>query len=275
METPSPYGHDEHMEKYRADREAREQVELDRLAAALGKNWNPVRPADVRAWNVVPAPKFKKDYPGQFVRVLDVPRHQYGGNAHDAVPDNAVMQIHARNTGMGSGNEIILNCDWHCPCCGHAHQKEIKETAIAEGKLQFLSPGDDHAADAAAQLIVYLAAPYTHPHPAVRQERWLDASRAAAWLMQCGHSVISPISMGHPICVHGAEGDWAAWQCTCLAMLEAAQDMVILDIDGWRDSNGIRAEATRARRLGMPLWLLTPTNVGSFSIRAMQEQRWW
>lgn len=276
METPSPHGSDAHMDKYAADREGREQAERDRKSAALGASWQPVRPADVRAWNVVEPPRFKKDYAGAFVRALDVPRHQHGGNAHDAVPDNAVMQIRARSTGTGAGGTgTILNCHWYCPCCGHAHEKVLDESAIAEGKLQFLSPGDDHATDAAAQYISYLAVPYTHPDPAVRQERWLEASRAAAWLMGVGYPVISPISMGHPVCVMGAGGDWAAWQRVCLAMLEAAQDMIILAVDGWRESTGIRAEATHARKLGMPMWRLTPTTGDGFALTGMRDRRWW
>lgn len=273
METPSPYGSDEHMEKYRAERAAREQAERDSKAEVLGADWQPSRPADLRVWDVVAPPKFKKDYPGQFVRALDIPRWFSG----DAVPDNAVMRIRARYTGAGaSGGDVILSCDWHCPCCGHAHGKDIKESAIAEGTLQFLAPGDNHATQAAGRRIVYLAAPYTHPDPAVRQERWLEASRAAAWLMGVGHSVISPISMGHPVGVMGAEGDWAAWQHTCLAMLDAANVLFVLDIDGWKDSTGVRAEACHALKSGKPIWQLArrPHDDVSYYINPLRD-RWW
>ncbi|BFR47465.1 DUF1937 family protein [Nitratidesulfovibrio sp. HK-II] len=272
METPSPYGHDEHMEKYRADREAREQAERDRLAAALGKDWNPVRPADVRAWEVVEPPRFKKDYVGSFVRVLDVPRHQYGGNAHDAVPDNAVMQIRTRVTGYSSSGKVVLNCDWHCPCCGRSHEKIIDESAIAEGKVHFLSPGVESSG---LRVAFYLAAPYTHDDPAIRQQRWLDATRAAVWLRQQGHMVLSPISMGHPMAVMGVDGDWQAWQDTCLAMLEACASMAILQTPGWEQSVGIAKEADHAHKIGMPLWRLAPTDDGQYRLEAAGKARWW
>jgi len=265
METPSPYGHDEHMEKYRADREAREQAEHDRLAAALGKDWNPVRPADVRAWDVVPAPKFKKDYVGSFVRALDVPRNEYA-SVRDAVPDNAVMQIRTRNTGFGysGSNKVVLNCDWHCPCCGHAHEKVLDESAIAEGKLQFLAPSKHSAGSCGEKYFFYLASPYSHPEHSVREQRWLEAARAAAWLMNNGHRVLSPISMGHPMAVWGAKGDWQAWQHVCLAMLAATKSLCILMIDGWEQSVGIRAELDHARKLGMTVWSLLPQNDGDY-----------
>ncbi len=271
MDTPSHDHHAGYLASLEADRAEREQAECARLTAALGDGWQPLRPADVRAWDAAPPPKFKKDYPGQFVRVLDVPRYGYG-LGHDPVPDNAVMQIRTRITGAGSGNETILNCDWHCPCCGHAHGRELKESAIAEGKVQFLSPGVESSGLRAS---FYLAAPYTHDDPDVRQQRWLDATRAAAWLMRQGHMVLSPISMGHPMTVMGADGDWTAWQQACLAMLEACACMVILHVPGWEQSVGIAAEADHAHKIGMPLWRLAPTDDGQYRLEAAGKVRWW
>ena len=272
----SDHDFDAYNANLRAEREAREQAERDRLTVALGVDWNPVRPADVRSWGDVPPPKYKKDYPGKFIRCLTVPRNAYAGlGDHDPVPDFAVMQIRKRDTGMAGSGEATLTCDWYCPCCGRSHEKYLPESMIDEGGIKFLTPEEPYSCG--EKYFFYLAAPYTHPDPAVRQQRWLDATRAAAWLMQQGHRVLSPISMGHPMSVMGAGGDWGAWNAQCLAMLEAARAMCILKQDdaAWRQSVGIQAEAEHAHKLGRPIWSLTPMESGGYNLGIQAEQRWW
>lgn len=272
----SEYDWDAYNANLQAEREARQQTERDRLTVALGVDWNPVRPADVRSWATVPAPQYKKDYPGKFIRCLTVPRHTYAGVLdHDPVPDYAVMQIRSRQTGLNADGTASLFCDWYCPCCGSKHEKAMSESLIDEGGIQFLTPKESYSCG--EQYFFYLAAPYTHPDQAVRQQRWLDATRAAAWLMQQGHRVLSPISMGHPMSVMGAGGDWGAWHTQCLAMLEATRAMCILkmDTEAWRRSVGIQAEAEHAHKLGRPIWSLTPMEDGSYNLGMQTEQRWW
>ena len=50
-----------------------------------------------------------------------------------------------------------------------------------------------------AATIIYLAAPYSHPDPGVRERRFRAINRAAAALIAEGRIVFSPISMSHPI----------------------------------------------------------------------------
>jgi hypothetical protein len=271
----SDYDWDANNARVQAEREAREQAESDRLAAALGAAWNPVRPADVRSWDTVSVPKYKKDYTGKFIRCFDVPRQSYAGGAnHDPVPDYAVMQVRSRQTGLNADGSASLFCDWYCPCCGSKHEKVMSESLIDEGGITFLTPREPYCCEETS--FFYLAAPYTHPDPEVRQQRWLDATHAAAWLMQQGHRVLSPISMGHPMSVMGAGGDWGTWHAQCLAMLEATGAMCILqqDNNGWRQSIGIQAEAEHARKLGRPIWSLVPTKNG-YDLGMLAEQRWW
>jgi hypothetical protein len=51
--------------------------------------------------------------------------------------------------------------------------------------------------------MIYLASPYSHPDPAVREARFREACRAAAKLMRLGQPAFSPIVHGHPIAVYG------------------------------------------------------------------------
>lgn len=91
--------------------------------------------------------------------------------------------------------------------------------------------------------MIYLASPYTHPDPAVMQRRFEDARAATAALLSRGEIVYSPIVHGHAIAIaHDLPKDWGFWQRHCFAMLERADNLYVLMLDGWEQSRGVRAE---------------------------------
>ena len=98
----------------------------------------------------------------------------------------------------------------------------------------------------------YLAVPYSHPAPDVRHARWCAANCETARLSRDGWLVYSPISMGHAVALAGdLPHDFAYWRDHCEWMLSACDTLVVLTIDGWRDSIGVTAEIAMAeeRRL--------------------------
>jgi len=102
-------------------------------------------------------------------------------------------------------------------------------------------------------MTVYLASPYSHPDPAVRQVRFREACRAAAALMHSGRSVFSPIAHGHPICELGVPSDWTKWQELDQRILRQCDEVVVLMLDGWRVSRGVQAEIDHAIEMDMPV----------------------
>jgi nucleoside 2-deoxyribosyltransferase len=102
-------------------------------------------------------------------------------------------------------------------------------------------------------MTVYLAVPYTHPDPRVRADRFEVANRAAAALMRAGYCVFSPISHGHPISQCGVSGDWTRWESLDRRMLRQCEEVVVLTLDGWRDSRGVQAELAIAAALDLPV----------------------
>jgi hypothetical protein len=151
-------------------------------------------PLDLRAWKRVAPPKFKKDYPGKMLRIIEPPVQRVwertdGVYGHVEKPDpllpsGAVLSLRTRHTnGINSEgqSQAELVCDWLCPCCGHKHERQIKESLLTEDKIEFVEEEDGLAASPAD--ILYLACPYTDDDPKVRQDRWLAVSGAAAWFM--------------------------------------------------------------------------------------------
>jgi Domain of unknown function (DUF1937) len=94
--------------------------------------------------------------------------------------------------------------------------------------------------------VIYLACPYTDPDPVIRQARFELATAVAADLIRAGHIVYSPITMTHPIDVllAGASNTLGSeyWVAFDEAFMEMCSEMIIIRLDGWQQSNGIRRE---------------------------------
>lgn len=122
--------------------------------------------------------------------------------------------------------------------------------------------------------MVYVAAPYSHPDVYVRASRARFASECSAWFMEAGFSVVSPLSMGHHIaekCV-GVRTDFAAWENTCLQLLESCSRLCVLMLEGVQNSVGVAAEIAHARNLRIPCEQMRFVN-GQFKI--VQNPEWW
>ena len=98
---------------------------------------------------------------------------------------------------------------------------------------------------------IYLACPYSHPDPAVREARFEAVNRAAAQLMRLGHSVFSPISMTHPIAeAADLPKGWDFWAAQDLPFLEWCDKVVVLMLPGWKESTGVDEEVRIALDMG-------------------------
>ena len=110
--------------------------------------------------------------------------------------------------------------------------------------------------------LVYLACPYSHDDPAVMQQRYETANLIAGQLMQMDYYVFSPLSHSHPITqqcrMNAVDHDfWLAQDCAIFMHCEL---MMIVDIDGWKDSYGIQLEIQWAMDLDMPIVLVKVSN---------------
>lgn len=102
--------------------------------------------------------------------------------------------------------------------------------------------------------MLYLASPYSHPDPVVRARRAELARRATAILMEKGYHVFSPIA--HSVAVEAYlshKQPHKFWMSQCYAMLRRCERLVVLRIDGWEQSKGVRLEIKAARSIEMPV----------------------
>jgi hypothetical protein len=102
--------------------------------------------------------------------------------------------------------------------------------------------------------VIYLASPYNHPDPAVRHDRFVRVAKAAAKLIANGEVVYCAITHTHPIEKYGnLPVGWSYWQALDEFYLDLANKLVIVKIDGYDRSEGIKAETARALALGKPV----------------------
>lgn len=121
--------------------------------------------------------------------------------------------------------------------------------------------------------MIYLASPYSHPDAAVREHRFQMACRAAARLMRDGHTVFPPICHSHPIAQYGLPTDWSFWERQDREHLARCDEVVVLLLDGCRESRGVRAEIRLAEALGKPVRYLIPEGVVVSPTMARVAQR--
>ena len=106
--------------------------------------------------------------------------------------------------------------------------------------------------------MIYLASPYSHLDAIVREQRFLAACQAAGQLMRSGQRVFSPIAHSHAIVQHGVPADWAYWEAFDGHMLSRCDELVVLMLEGWRESEGVQAEIDLALELDYPIRYLDP-----------------
>lgn len=102
--------------------------------------------------------------------------------------------------------------------------------------------------------LIYLAVPYTHADPAVEDYRYRTVTKVATELMKKGRVVFSPITQAVPLKQAGElPTKWEYWKTFDTVFLERCDRLMVLTLDGWKESVGVTEEIQIATRLGLPI----------------------
>ena len=107
-------------------------------------------------------------------------------------------------------------------------------------------------------MIEYLACPYHHDNPFIKQERFLQSCIVAAKLIDQGRIIFSPISHSHPISQFTKENNHELWLRQDTPFLWVADRLLVLKLDGWRESRGVAFEVSHFKTNGKPIEWLEP-----------------
>lgn len=114
---------------------------------------------------------------------------------------------------------------------------------------------------------IYLASPYSHDDPAIKEQRFDVVCRLTGALMNLGMLIYSPIAHSHSVNTRcGFNGTWEFYERSDRAMIGGSRKLIVACIDGWRESKGVKAEIEIARDLGMPLEYLVVAEDGSMRL---------
>lgn len=104
--------------------------------------------------------------------------------------------------------------------------------------------------------MIYLASPYSHPDPKVRQRRFEEVCVKAAELMKEGFVVFCPIAHTHPLTEYTdilAQKDHGFWLAQDFMFLKNCRLLFVYMIPGWKESYGVNAEIEFAIKHNIPV----------------------
>lgn len=114
--------------------------------------------------------------------------------------------------------------------------------------------------------LVYVATPYSK-YRLGQAIAAIHACKATAELMRLGFAAVSPIAHSHYVALHGAldNMDAGLWQRQDLPLMLAADACVVVMLEGWRESVGVRDEIQHFVERGKPVvfWDMEETTAAS------------
>lgn len=107
--------------------------------------------------------------------------------------------------------------------------------------------------------MIYLASPYSHPEPTVRQARYEAALAYSNFAFATGRLIFSPIVYGHPFAeafdTPTTHDHWAGFNEEILRMCSL---LTVLKLPGWHESVGVNAEMELAWAINVPVTFAEP-----------------
>lgn len=100
----------------------------------------------------------------------------------------------------------------------------------------------------------YIATPYSKFDSGI-ERAWIEACKVTAEFVRRGISVYSPIAHTHPVAIHGGIDplDHELWMAMDKAMMEAASELYVIHMVGWKESKGITMEIAEFKRTQKPV----------------------
>lgn len=110
--------------------------------------------------------------------------------------------------------------------------------------------------------LVYLASPYTHPDAKVRQERFKAVCVAQGQLLLKGYFVYSPIVATEAVLLYNdLPFRFGFWRELDELMISKCDYLVVLKLDGWEQSVGVKHEVEFAKLAGLGIFYSDPSTL--------------
>lgn len=109
----------------------------------------------------------------------------------------------------------------------------------------------------------YAATPYSK-YPGGHEAAFIAACQVTATLIRHGQPVFCPIAHSHPIAIHGnlSLTDHNIWLPADRPLMDAAGGILVVMLEGWDESIGVRHEIEVFQKAGKPIAYLQPVAIG-------------
>ena len=105
--------------------------------------------------------------------------------------------------------------------------------------------------------LIYLAAPYSAPDRKTENKRFKTTCEVQAILMRNGIAVFSPLANSIPaVELGGLQIDHADFMRFDNIVLRRCDELLVLALDGWRESKGVQEEIQEAIALRKPVLVI-------------------
>ncbi len=110
--------------------------------------------------------------------------------------------------------------------------------------------------------MIYISCPYTHPDPSVQEYRYKMSCKAASKLFAAGIVCFNPLAHSVPaVEFGGCSLTHSQWLAIDLEILRRCDEMLLLGLEGWRQSVGVKDELFEALALGKPVTLIEEADI--------------
>jgi hypothetical protein len=118
--------------------------------------------------------------------------------------------------------------------------------------------------DLRSERLIYVAAPFNHPDPAVVTARMAAFDATIAWLIKDRRAFpISPLLLVPIVERESLPSDWSFWQHYSRRLLGRCDELGVLPLPGYEESEGLRAEVAFAKSLSLAVITL-PFNIDAY-----------
>lgn len=112
---------------------------------------------------------------------------------------------------------------------------------------------------------IYVAAPYSHEDEVIVLDRVELLYKAMAiFSNELNMHVTTPLFMHELVERYAMPGDFAFWEGYCLNLLKRCDKLIVLKIDGWDSSTGVRGEIKFCQENGIPIEYWTVNEIGVY-----------
>ena len=123
---------------------------------------------------------------------------------------------------------------------------------------------------------IYLACPYTHKNPDVKNQRAKVSNSITAHLFDLNVITYSPISFWHHLAIsHDLHGNFTNFREMDLYFISVSRGIIVICLEGWEESESVTEELKFADQLGLPIGYMNPLNYRTYTSPDYAEEIRW